>query len=84
MDFNELERGRGCLIHTMGTYPQLIPYLKVIHQTIDSWSPGRDVDGWKMTVDQTENVKEFESISLNSYKDVSTRVKVVSRLAADI
>jgi hypothetical protein len=29
------------------TYPSLVPYLKGIHLTLDSWRSGRNKDGWK-------------------------------------
>jgi hypothetical protein len=27
----------------------MIPYLKGLHLTIDSWRPHRDEDGWRLT-----------------------------------
>lgn len=47
LDRKSLESQRGFLIHIQGTYPTMTPYLKGIHQTIDSWRPGRDKEGWK-------------------------------------
>lgn len=29
-------------------YPSLVPYLKGIHFTLDSWCPGRDEEGWRL------------------------------------
>jgi len=43
----ELERKRGFLIYVTRTYPSLVPFLKGIHFTLDSWQTGRDQDGWK-------------------------------------
>jgi hypothetical protein len=34
----------------MHTYPSMVPYLKGIHQTLDSWRPHRDKDGWKLSM----------------------------------
>ncbi len=31
------------------TYPALTSYLKGLHLTLDSWRPGRDKDGWKIS-----------------------------------
>jgi hypothetical protein len=42
-----LERQRGFLVYVTHTYPSLVPYLKGIHLTLDSWRPWRDSDGWK-------------------------------------
>lgn len=43
----QLQSCRGFLVYVARTYPVLVPYLKGIHATIDSWRPGRDVDGWR-------------------------------------
>ena len=44
----ELERQRGFLIHITRTFSQMVPYLKGIHHTLESWRFGRDKDGWKL------------------------------------
>jgi hypothetical protein len=49
MDYKTLESYRGVLIYVSRTYTTLIPYLKGIHLTLDSWCPNRDDDGWKIT-----------------------------------
>jgi len=45
LPFKELEKGRGFLVYLSRTYPSIVPYLKGIHLTIDSWRPNRDEDG---------------------------------------
>jgi hypothetical protein len=45
--FKTLERTRGFLVHMQRAYPSITPYLKGIHLTLDSWRPGRGLDGWK-------------------------------------
>ena len=47
LDFKHLERGRGFLVYLSRTYSSMVPYLKGIHLTLDSWRPGRDKEGWK-------------------------------------
>ena len=49
LDFKPLERKRGFLIYVTRTYPAMVPYLKGIHQTLDSWRTNRDSDGWKLS-----------------------------------
>jgi hypothetical protein len=49
LDFKGLERKRRFLIYVTRTYPLMVPYLKGIHQTLDSWRPHRDKDGWKLS-----------------------------------
>lgn len=48
LDRKELERQRGFLIHISRTFTQMIPYLKGIHHTLESWRFGRDKNGWKL------------------------------------
>jgi hypothetical protein len=43
----ELESCRGFLVYVTRTYGAMVPYLKGVHHTLDSWRPERDVDGWK-------------------------------------
>ena len=49
MDYKTLESYRGFLIYVARTYTTLVPYLKGIPLTLDSWRPNRDDDGWKIT-----------------------------------
>ena len=37
LNFKQLERDRGFLIYLSRTYKSMCPYLKGIHQTLDSW-----------------------------------------------
>jgi hypothetical protein len=43
-----LESKRGYLVYISRTYPSMCPYLKGIHQTLESWRPWKK-DGWSMT-----------------------------------
>jgi hypothetical protein len=44
-----LEVNPGVLSSYALTYPVLTPYLKGLHLTLDSWRPGRDEEGWKIS-----------------------------------
>jgi hypothetical protein len=44
-----LESYRGYLVYISWTYTSLVPYLKGIHLTLDSWWPHRDAEGWKIS-----------------------------------
>jgi hypothetical protein len=44
-----LESYRGYLVYISWTYTSLVPYLKGIRLTLDSWRPHRDAEGWKMS-----------------------------------
>ena len=48
LNHKQLEKDRSFLIYLSRTYRSMCPYLKGIHQTLDSWRPGRDKDGWKL------------------------------------
>ena len=43
-----LECIRGFLIYVVRTFKWMIPYLNVIHLTIDRWREGRDKDFYKI------------------------------------
>ena len=47
IDRKTLERGRGFMIHLARTYPGMVPFLKGMHHTLETWRGGRDEDGWK-------------------------------------
>jgi hypothetical protein len=49
LDRKTLERDRGFLIHISRTFPMMVPYLRRIHHTLESWRIGRDDEGWKYT-----------------------------------
>lgn len=89
MDFKTLEKFRGFLVYVSRTYPSMVPYLKGIHLSLDSWRPWRKADGWKMT--QAEIALDMEDEDLetmghgHSYEKRATeRVRWVLRLQEDI
>jgi len=43
-----LESYHGFLVYVSRTYPSLVPYLKGIHLTLDSWQGNQDQDGWQI------------------------------------
>jgi len=49
-----LEQKRGFFVHLQRTYPCITPFLKGMHLTLDSWRPGRDAEGWKVSMTQVE------------------------------
>ena len=68
LEFKTLEGYRGFLVYVARTYPSASPYLKGIHQTLDSWRPWRRDDGWKMTLAEMRvAIEEKESGPLMSY-----------------
>jgi len=47
LDRKTLERDHGFLIHISRIFPMMVPYLRRIHHTLESWQLGRDDEGWK-------------------------------------
>jgi len=44
----EYERCRGFLIYVSRTYHPFIPFLRGVHQTLESWRDWRRADSWKL------------------------------------
>ena len=85
MDFRMLESCRGYLIYVSRTYLPMKPYLRGLHKTIDSWRPGRDVDGWKLVQELYDiNKEDDSSMERNITRDDVSHVKPVPRLKHDI
>lgn len=47
LENKRLQSIRGFLVYVSRTYGSLVPYLKGLHATIDSWRYGRTAAGWK-------------------------------------
>ena len=94
LNHKSLERIRGFLLYVTRTYPAMVPYLKGIHLTIDSWRPGRDSDGWRLTaaelrhhleqgndlqvLDQSKEPPVYVSPSYRLSDDIATLEKMTS------
>jgi hypothetical protein len=85
MDFKTLEKNRGVLVYISRTYPALVPYLKGVHLTLDSWREWRKEDGWKMTLKEMrayqieKGWEEIEPANQSEAKKPPKRVKPVQR-----
>jgi hypothetical protein len=75
------------------TFTSLVPFLKGIHLTLDSWRVGRKEDGWKMTnsewrlwmQQQAEgDVDQQELAYLMAHEGAPKTVRPVPRLANDV
>ena len=88
--------GRGFLVHLTRTYPSMVPFLKGVHHTLESWRRGRSADGWKFSTDEwrsflseVSEVKQDFKILMKDYvaageKEAPARVKGVKRLQQDL
>ncbi|MFN9978697.1 MAG: hypothetical protein ACK53Y_02225, partial [bacterium] len=85
IEFKTLEKHRGFLVYVGRTYPVLVPYLKGIHLSLDSWRPWRKEDGWKLTQAEIKQaMSEKESHQYVEDQKNPTRVRWVPRLQEDI
>ena len=86
LDRKSLESQRGFLIHICRTFTQMVPYMKGIHHTLESWRFGRDRNGWKFAtgemmrwlndeVDFECDSGDKESITRSNWKDVFKNYK---------
>jgi hypothetical protein len=75
LDHSELESDRGFLIHIARTYPMMVPYLKGIHHTLESWRVGRNEDGWKFDKLQWENLLEGEMTGEENFEEMEELIK---------
>jgi hypothetical protein len=79
-NYKKLEQQRGFLVYVVRTYPLLVPYLKGIHLTLDSWRPNRDADGWK----DMSLVRSHLEVPVALPSNHPPVVHAVQRLASDV
>ena len=90
LDHKTMEEGRGFLVYLARTYTSIVPYLKGIHLTIDSWRDGRDEEGWKLRTNARRKLdsNEDDSHSISTQRTTKTTppkvVKPVKRLLDDL
>ena len=84
LDFKELERDRYYLVYISRTYRAMVPYLKGIHQTLDSWRTGRNKDGWKLSPEELREFCSHEDHEIVGESKAPVKVKAVPRLGDDL
>ena len=67
----------------------MVPYLKGIHLTLDSWRPWRKGDGWKMNLQKIRAAmedaqKDYGHEGDDAFLKAPSQVKIVLRLHADV
>jgi len=89
----ELERCRGFLIYVSRTYKAMIPYLRGLYLTLESWRDWRNEDGWKLPLREIKTLIEamgdhaplpvlFKDLPLRNGKCIDI-VKAAPRLRRD-
>ena len=82
LNFKELEKGCGFLVHLSRTFPAIFPYLKGLYNTMNSWRLGRDGDGWKYSMSEWKILLEMEeerSEAVHRAKKEYVHTKAVER-----
>jgi len=77
-----LEQRRGFFVHLQRTYPCITPFLKGLHLTLDSWRPGRDSEGWRLSPAEVDADMALEWGLASA--DAPEYVTAVPRLADDL
>jgi hypothetical protein len=85
----KLESIRGFLVYVARTYPTMVPYLKGIHLTLDSWRENRGSDGWPVDDDgwrisNTIDDKLEDADARQGGAEPPTFVKQAKRLKDDL
>lgn len=76
-DWKKLESARGFLVYVAQTYTTMLPYLKDVHLTIDSWWANQNAEGWWIKEDSGPLLEEEPETA-------PSHVKVVPRLIRDL
>ena len=81
INHKRMESARGFLVYVANTFKAMVPYLKGIHLTLDSWRDHRDSDGWKLPY----RLRELSELQEDSFgKKPPTSVRGVPRLMDDL
>ena len=83
LHFKSLESNVGFIVYVAMTYTSMIPYLKGIYLTLNSWRGNRNKDGWKDTKKRKRDL-ETDQASPEVYEPPPTWVSAVPRLKLDI
>ena len=60
--FKQLERIVGFLVYVSQTYTCMVPYLKGIYLTLNSWRNGCDKDGWVIPKQLRDEMEELDGL----------------------
>ena len=58
--FKQLERIVGFLVYVSQTYTCMVPYLKGIYLTLNSWQHGCDKEGWVIPKQLWDEMEEMD------------------------
>ena len=84
IDRKELERIRGFLVYVSLTFQSMVPYLKGIHLTLDTWRPDRDDEGWKLPPTQRKSTMASKDARAVVYGPAPAKVKKARQFDSDV
>ena len=84
IDHKKLESSRGFLVYVSNTYRAMVPYLKGIHLTVDSWRTDRDDDGWRLPYKLRHVGSTVKGVKGGVEVKVPKEVVAASRLKDDL
>jgi hypothetical protein len=82
LHFKSLERNVGFIVYAAMTYTPIIPYLKGIYLTLNSWRGNRNKEGWKETNKRKREDERLQGPT--EYEDPPEWVSLVARLKLDV
>ena len=84
IDRKELEKIRGFLVYVSLTFQSMVPYLKGIHLTLESWRPDRNEEGWRLSPKERVALFTDETLKAVSQGPAPARVKKARRFNDDV
>ena len=78
----DMEQKTGFLVHLAMAYPLIVPFLRGLYLEMNSWRPGRNQDGWKLSKRAynaylNDSLREgSDKFSSGSYKEENAPIKV--------
>ena len=77
-----MEQNTNFLVHFAMYYPTIIPFLRGLYLKMNSWRPGRDQDGWKISKSAynaylNDGLEESSAkFSSSSYKEYNAPIQL--------
>ena len=84
IDRKELEKIRGFLVYVSLTFQSMVPYLKGIHLTLESWRPDQNEEGWRLSPKERDALFTDETLKAVSQGPAPAQVKKARRFNDDV
>ena len=72
------------LVYISRTCRSIASYLKVIHQTLDSWRKRRKEDGWKLSPEELRKLAIIGDYRISDSLEVPVKLEAVPKLSSDL